>query len=165
MTAKIVLFMLWLFVWLFLSWPPDTSQIVTGILVSLFVTLMTGDLFTRRARVSRGAGRYLWFLYYVAVFLTECVKANIDVAWRVIHPDVPIRPGTLRVKLDLKSDTGITFLANSLTLTPGTTSVDIDRSGGILYIHCISIKESADGSYAKMAVVKKFEDILRRIFE
>jgi multicomponent Na+:H+ antiporter subunit E len=87
------------------------------------------------------------------------------VAYRVLHPDLPIKPGTIRVKTSLKSDAGLTFLANSVTLTPGTTSVDIDRDKGLIYIHMLYISDSYDKDSMKLKVVDKFEKILRRIFE
>jgi multicomponent Na+:H+ antiporter subunit E len=106
-----------------------------------------------------------WFLIYIVVFLYECLKANLDVAYRVLHPDLPIRPGTIRVKMGLKSDTGITFLANSVTLTPGTTTVDVDKAKGCLYVHWLYVQDGHDASNASLPVVEKFEKILRRIFE
>ena len=95
------------------------------------------------------------------VFIWECFKANIDVAYRVLHPKLPIRPGTVKVKVSLKSDIGLTFLANSVTLTPGTTTVDIDKPNGYLYVHCLSVKDGA----VRLPVVSRFENILKRIFE
>ena len=83
---------------------------------------------------------------------------------RVIHPDLPIRPGTVRVKTSLKSDIGLTFLANSITLTPGTTTVDIDKERGLIYVHRINIKEGHAVS-EHLPVVEKFENILRKVFE
>lgn len=109
--------------------------------------------------------RYLWFIPYTALFLWECIKANIDVAYRVIRPDLPIRPGTIKVKTGLKSDTGLTFLANSITLTPGTTTVDIDKDNGFVYIHWLYVKDGYEKGSATIAVVEKFERILKKIFE
>jgi len=86
------------------------------------------------------------------------------VAYRVCHPDLPINPGIVKVKTTLKSDTGLTFLANSITLTPGTMSVDIDQENGFLYIHWIDVKDK-DIEKATEIIVKTFEDVLRRIFE
>jgi Multisubunit Na+/H+ antiporter, MnhE subunit len=106
--------------------------------------------------------RYLWFIYYIVIFLWECVKANIDVAFRVVHPHLPIRPGTVRVKTALKSDVGLTFLANSLSLTPGNTTIDVDKDAGILYVHRLCIKgDHPDNIRAAV----KFEKILKRIFD
>lgn len=106
--------------------------------------------------------RYLWLAYYVVIFLWECLKANIDVAFRVLHPDLPIRPGTIRVKTSLKSDAGLTFLANSLSLTPGNTTIDVDRDSGVLYVHRLYIRE---GAMEAIPVAAKFENILKRIFD
>jgi multicomponent Na+:H+ antiporter subunit E len=161
-------FALWLSVWMLLSWPPDIKDLLTGVAAALFVSFMTngvlrdtgpGPSARRSARAAAAASA--WFLCYAAVFLWECVKANIDVAFRVLHPDIPIRPGTLRVKTGLRSDVGITFLANSVTLTPGTTTVDVDKERGYIYVHCLSIKEGQDG----VPAVGRFERILKRIFE
>ena len=98
------------------------------------------------------------------IFAWECFKANIDVAYRVIHPDMPINPGIVKVKTSLKSETGLTFLANSITLTPGTLTVDIDKENGSLYVHWIDVKNK-DVKGATEKIVKKFEKILTEIFE
>lgn len=169
MTAKILLFLLWFFVWLFLTWPPELKDIITAALVSLFVSYMTVDLLlepagkapAKRSSVIGNAVRVAWLLYFAVLFIWECLKANIDVAYRVIHPRLPIRPGTVKVSVGLKSDIGLTFLASSVTLTPGTTSVDVDKEGGYLYVHVLYVKED----HGKLRVVTKFENILKRIFE
>lgn len=162
--SQIILFILALLIWSFLTWPPDYQHLIIGILVSGFISFMTGDLFVKRPYVFKRISRYFWFLYYVPLFIWECIKANIDVAYRVTHPDLPINPGIVKVKTTLKSDTALTFLANSITLTPGTMSVDIDEENGFLYIHWIDVKDK-DIQKATEMIVRKFEDVLRRIFE
>lgn len=162
--SHIILFILALLVWLFLTWPPDPQHLIIGIFVCSFVSFMTGDMFVRKPYRFKQYMRYVWFLYYIPVFVWECIKANIDVAYRVAHPDLPINPGIVKVKTALKSDTALTFLANSITLTPGTMSVDIDEENGFLYIHWIDVKDK-DIKKATEIIVKTFEDILRRIFE
>ena len=66
----------------------------------------------------------------------------------------------------MKTDTALTFLANSITLTPGTLSVDIDRGNGILilYVHWIDVK-AKDIESATSIVVERFEKILKRVFD
>lgn len=164
MKSRAILFIFGLLVWLGLSWPPDWQHLLSGILVAGFVSFMTGDLFVKRPYVFKHASRYLWFLYYVPFFIGECLKANIDVAYRVTHPNRPINPGIVKVKTNLKSDTALTFLANSITLTPGTLSVDIDEDKGFLYIHWINVKDK-DVDKASKLIVERFEPILRKIFE
>ena len=106
--------------------------------------------------------RWLFFILYLPYFLYYCVKANLDVALRVIHPDVPIRPGIIKVRTTLNTDMAKTFLANSITLTPGTLTVDID--GQDLYIHWINIH--VEGLEKRSAeICGRFEPLLRRIFE
>ncbi len=162
--SQIILFIFAFLIWSFLTWPLDFQHLVVGILVCAFVAFMTGDLFVRRPHLFGRPSRYLWFLYYIPLFIWECLKANIDVAYRVTHPDLPINPGIVKVKTTLKSDTALTFLANSITLTPGTMSVDIDQENGFLYIHWIDVKNK-DIRQSSEIIVKNFENILRRIFE
>ena len=162
--SQIVLFVLAVSVWLFLTWPPDAQHLIVGILVSALAAFMTGDMFTKRPHHFISVKRYVWFLYYVPLFVWECIKANIDVAYRIAHPDVPIHPGIVKVKTELKSDTALTFLADSITLTPGTMSVDIDAENGFLYVHWIEVK-GIDVQKATGIIVKKFEVVLKKIFE
>lgn len=175
MIYKGLSFVLWFFIWILLSWPPTARYLITGIFVSLFVTFMTVDTF-RSPRAEPGEGvrpqgplvlvkKILWFVCYAAVFLWECIKANADVAWRVVCPGLPIRPATIRVRTLLKSDIGLTFLANSITLTPGTTTIDIDKENGYIYVHILSLKEGYPAGDMRLPIVSKFERILKRIFE
>lgn len=164
MKSRIILFVLAFFVWCLLTWVPDWQHLLVGVFVSALVAYITGDMFVQRPHLFRHLERYLWFLYYIPVFLWEMFKANIDVAYRVAHPKLPIKPGIVKVKTTLKSDTGLTFLANSITLTPGTLSVDVDQKSGYLYVHWIDVKHK-DIEGATERVVQRFERVLTRIFE
>ena len=164
MRSRIILFIVANIVWALLNWVPDWQSLLIGVFVSAFVAFLTGDLFPGRIKALFNPRRYLWALYYIPVFLWECLKANIDVAYRVLHPDLPIRPGIVKIKTNLKSDIALTFLANSITLTPGTMCVDIDKKEGILYIHWINVlDDSIDG--ATKIISAKFERIIKGIFE
>lgn len=164
MRSRITLFILANIVWILLSWAPDWQAIVVGVFVSLLVTFLTGDLFPQKFEMLFDLKRYLWALYYIPVFLWECIKANIDVMYMVIHPDLPISPGIVKVKTNLKSDIALTFLANSITLTPGTMCMEIDKEKGMLYIHWINVG-TKDIEGATRIISQKFEKIIRGIFE
>jgi len=164
MTGRVVLFILGFLVWMLLTWPADFQNIIVGLVVCAFVAFLTGDMFVKRPHHFRQLSRYLWFGYYIPLFLWECLKANIDVAGRVLSPRMPLNPGIIKIKTSLKSDTGLTFLANSITLTPGTFCVDIDPQEGILYIHWIDVR-SQDVDEATQLIAGKFEKVLKRIFE
>ena len=165
MKRKLVLFCVAFVSWILLNWVPDWQHLAVGIAVSALTAILTGDLFISRPHLLSHPFRYWHFLvYYLPVFLWECFKANIDVAYRVLHPQLPISPGIVKVKTILKTDTALTFLANSITLTPGTLSVDIDKERSCLYVHWIEVK-GKDVETATKQVVERFERILRKIFE
>ena len=165
MRSKLVLFILVFVIWLLLSWVPDWQHIFIGVFVALLVVWIIGDLFITPRRVSYHPLRYWYFFaVYLPLFIWECFKANIDVAYRVLHPALPINPGIVKVKTSLRTDTALTFLANSITLTPGTLSVDIDAKDGFLYVHWIDVKEK-DMQKATKIIVDRFEKVLKKIFE
>jgi len=173
MIKKIMVFLFWFAIWCCLSYPLSRSDIIIGIFACIFVAYMTIDLSAhvreKGEEKKRSLPDYLiraaWLLYYIPVFLWECLKANIDVASRVLNPELPIRPGTVAVKVSLKSDIGLTFLANSITLTPGTTTIDVDKEKGILYVHWIYVKDGYGEGGKTLPVVDKFENILKKVFE
>jgi multicomponent Na+:H+ antiporter subunit E len=164
MKPKIVIFIVCILTWLGMTWSTNTISLLVGVVVSLFVAFYTWDMFDPRFSTAKIVSRTIAMVEYFFVFFWECFKANIDVAYRVSHPAVPVHPGIVRVKTNLKSDLGITFLANSITLTPGTMSVDVDKEKGIIYIHWIEVKEK-DIEKATKRICGRFESILRRIFE
>ena len=165
MISKIVLFITTFIIWCFFSWPVTAERLCLGVFVSLLVFFMTKDMFlSEKISMASNFKRVLWFCYYIVIFCVECIKANIDVAYRVVHPDILIKPGMVAVKTVLRSDTALAFLANSITLTPGTTTVDIDKEKGLLYIHWIYVK-SEDRDVATKLIVGRFERILKEIFE
>lgn len=164
-TKRFIIFLLGLATWCVLNWVPDWQHILVGSVVALFVAFITGDLFVERVEALRSPKRYFYFIFeYIPVLILEIIKTNIDVAYRILHPRLPINPGIVRVKTALKSDTGLTFLANSITLTPGTMVVDIDKDNGTLYVHWIDVK-TQDTAEATRKIVGRFEKILAKIFE
>ena len=106
--------------------------------------------------------RWFWFILYVPVFLYYCIKANLQVVYLVLHPAMPIRPGIVKVRTGLATDSGIAALANSITLTPGTLTVD--ARAGELFVHWIYV-ETKDEEEATRRIPMHFERFLARIFE
>lgn len=94
------------------------------------------------------------------LFLWELVLANMRVAYSVLAPFSSMRPGVIAIPLDLKSDIGITTLANMITLTPGTLSVDVSDDRKTIYVHGMHVdnleefrKEIKDGFERKVMEV------------
>ena len=150
--------------WLLLTWPPGWQELSVGLVAATVATIFFGGMLRlKTVRRLFDPRRYFWGICYVLVLIYRIIAANLDVAYRVLHPEMPIKPGIVKVKTGLQNEVAKTVLANSITLTPGTLSVDISDDG-YLYIHWINvrtIKEEEASSY----IVGRFEPILRRIFE
>jgi multicomponent Na+:H+ antiporter subunit E len=167
---KITLTIFSFVIWFLLVWPfdpvtkaLDVQSFVVGIIVAILVGLLFGDKIARKLPFSHIFKRIFWIILYIPMFFWYVVIANLDVVYRVIHPDMPIKPGIVKVKTTLKNPAGRTMLANSITLTPGTLTVDI-TDDDYLYIHWINV-QSDDIEQATQAIVSRFESVLRRIFE
>jgi multicomponent Na+:H+ antiporter subunit E len=92
------------------------------------------------------------------------IKANVHVASIVLHPLCPIKPGIVKIRTRLTRDVAITVLGNSITLTPGTFTVDVNPEKKELYIHCIEVR-SLDLEENSRIIGAKFESLLREVFE
>jgi len=161
--GRVVVFVLVLIIWLILTWTLNYQDLLVGIGVSFLLTIFMGDFLSKSSKKKiLQPKRYLWFLLYIPVFLYFCIRANFDMAYRVIHPRLPIKPGIVKVRTTLKSQAARMVLANSITLTPGTLSIDM--KGEYLYIHWIYVV-SKDVEKATQIIVKKFESILKEVFE
>lgn len=98
---------------------------------------------------------------YVFFYLKELVKSNVNVAAIVLSPDLPVQPGIVTVRTRLNSPMGRMLLANSITLTPGTLTVDLD--GDELHIHWVTV-DSPDIEAATQAIVAGFERYLEVMY-
>lgn len=136
------------------------DEVIVGAIVSLVLAIIITNMVDYRVDLKLPIRLVLFLLIYVPVFVLELIKSNLNVALRVIHPKLPIHPGFVKVKTSLSGDFQKLLLANSITLTPGTLSVDID--GEYLYIHTVDVT-STEAKAAKIGA--KFERILGVIFK
>lgn len=162
---RVVLFVLSYGLWLLLTLPGgDWPVYVVGAVLALLVAIFFGGEFTHRPLSFLNPRRWFWGIIYIPVFFWHMLVANLDVAFRVLHPACPVKPGIVKVKTALKTDTARAFLANSITLTPGTMTVDVDED--VLYVHWIDVFGDGEDIEANTKViVAKFEKYLMRIFE
>src|SRR5665811_524893 len=158
----VTVFFLSMIFWLMLTFEFTISNLIVGAVASLITSVIFTRFFVKNVYKLIQPKRYGWFLVYLVVFIWECLKANIDVAYRVLHPAMPIRPGIVKVKTTLKSDMAKMLLANSITMTPGTISVDIIDD--YLYIHWIYIR-SADPEVYTVIITGAFGKYIKRIIE
>ena len=137
-------------------------EIITGIILSVIVAFIARKvLFPKRNYRMLNPLRWVIFLtYFIGPFFWAMAKANIDVAYRVITGK--INPGIVKISPGLNSDLGITLLADSITLTPGTLSVDIDEKNNDLYVHWINVTTLKPTTHH---ICDNFPQWIRRIAE
>ncbi|MCS7227771.1 MAG: Na+/H+ antiporter subunit E, partial [Endomicrobia bacterium] len=99
---KIFLVVFIFIIWIILA-GVDVYNIIVGLLCSILIVLLFGDINIQESWTFRNPIRYVWLLYYGIVFIYEVIKANLDVAYRILIPEMPIKPGIVRAKTKLKS--------------------------------------------------------------
>lgn len=134
-------FVLLFIFWLAVTWSLHYQSIIAGVLCCVGVVMFCRDLLILpkdRPRISLKV--ILNFILYVGSLIIDIIKANIQVALIVLNPKLPISPTLVEFKTKLKTDLDKVFLANSITLTPGTLTVDLE--GDKFLVHALT-KESA----------------------
>ena len=147
--------------WLALTSKLDGPELVCGGLVCLIISFFGAGIYSKLGFPTLSIKRILFSLAYIIVLFWEIIKANFDVAYRIIHPKMPIKPGIVIIKTRLKSDIAKMILANSITLTPGTFTLDVIDDE--LLIHWINVK-TEDIDEATSMIGRRFEKYLRVIF-
>ena len=165
---RLVYFVLAFVIWILLTWPIadgkiDVQVVIAGLIASVIAAVLFHEMLPREHRIFISPVRIFWVLVYLPVFFYYVVKANFDVVYRALHPKMPIKPGIVKIKTALKTESGITALANSITLTPGTLTVDL-TDDGYLYVHWINVK-SDEVEEATKQISQRFEWFLQKIFE
>ena len=162
MSKTLSSFVFALLVWIAVTWSFDVPSLVIGALLAAGVAFAVHSEQLSEVPLLLLPHRLFWALLYLPVLLLYVIRANLDVAWRVLHPGLPIRPGIVKTRTSLKSPGARVLLANSITLTPGTLSVDLVDD--VLYIHRIYVPEQDPASDMQRSMTR-FENFLRRIFE
>lgn len=156
-----VLFATLLFFWVLLNGSLARDVLIVGALASFVIAFFFRDNLAWFSELRPTPKALATTVAYVFYYIKELVKSNINVAAIVLAPDLPVKPGIVTVRTKLKSAMGRMLLANSITLTPGTLTVDID--GEFLHIHWVCI-DSPDIEAATQAIVAGFEHYLEVMY-
>lgn len=139
----------------------SSTELIAGVILSVIVGIIAYRIFLiKRNYRMLNPKRWVAFIAYLGPFFLAMARANFDVAYRVITGK--IKPGIVKIKTGLKTDLGVTILANSITLTPGTLSVDVDERTNDLYVHWIYVKNKEPSAEEVCGVFPKWA---RRIAE
>ncbi len=154
--------------WILLTWSFSAQELAAGAVVSLAVALFSARFFIheRSFWLFNPLRLLIALFYWLGVFMVELFKANWDMAKRCYGGCKKVNPGIVKVPVDLKSDYAQAALANSITLTPGTITMEITEEEGQVYyyIHWIDVSKPS-GKEAGDAIKGTLEKWLRRIWE
>ena len=140
--------------WVLLDFSFKVEELIAGAVVSLLVALFSARFF-----IQEDAG---WFFTFVG----ELIKANLNMARICFGGCKDINPGIVKVPTEMKSDYGLAALSNSITLTPGTITMEATEEDGqnYLYVHWINVQET-DPEKAGEAIKGTLEKGLRRVWQ
>jgi multicomponent Na+:H+ antiporter subunit E len=152
MFATFVRVLLLALIWAALQGTFALTTVLLGAVFAGGVLGLTQPLFADDVDTPRGIGRTVqvfftrsaWTVVLLLVFLRELVVSGVQVAGYTLQPSLQVKPGVVAYPLDVQTDREITVLANLISLTPGTLSLDVSPDRAHLYIHAISV-ESQEG--------------------
>jgi multicomponent Na+:H+ antiporter subunit E len=140
--------------WLILSSSLDIQNIIVGFGVSYATALLYVKMFKDETTYSFNLPA---FMSYVWILFKNLVKSNLQINKRILSKNININPAIVAVETELQSDWKKLLLANSITLTPGTLTLDI--KGDTLFIHILEYEDGMD----KKVIIKEFEDAISKI--
>ncbi|QNO13627.1 Na+/H+ antiporter subunit E [Alkalicella caledoniensis] len=142
--TPLVLFLFLFGFWIIASETIDVQHVVAGVIVAYLIELFNRDFlndfhfFGRQSFVEK----ITVLTSVLFILIKDMIIANIQVAMIVLSPKMPISPGIVTFKTNLKSPLARTLLANSITLTPGTLTIDVDED--IFVVHYLTEENSQD---------------------
>jgi len=137
------------------------TTLLVGLAVGFPVAYVFRRLYTEQVDLRQTATGLPYVGLYALDFARDIVVSNFDVAYRVLSPRMPLEPQVILIPLRVQTDAGITTIANSITITPGTLTLDHDVNENALYVHVI------DGRDIDKVVdaIRKWEDYALIIFD
>ncbi len=156
LSTFIVMFVLWIALSGF-----EVSELITGAVVSILLALVISKFVSYNLGISTIGKGVKFILLYIPLFIWKLILSNLQMAKIVLSPKLPIHPGFVVIKTDLQSETGKLALANSITLTPGTLSIDIKEDE--LLIHWVDVEGESQEEH-KNIISKSFEKSLGGVF-
>lgn len=158
----LVLAVLWLFVrGVTLEPTVILGEFLIGLLVALPLAFLSRRFYTESFQAGQLLRAIPYVVGYLVLFVWELLTANFDVAYRVLSPSMPIEPKVIELPLRVETDLAVTTIANSISLTPGTLSMDYDDERNSLYVHALA----AGDRERVVEPIRKWEDYALRIFD
>jgi multicomponent Na+:H+ antiporter subunit E len=126
--------------WIAISGDVSLGNLVIGFGLGLVVLFFTQSIVGQPTYLLR-----MWRILNLLIFFVwELILANLRLAYDVLTPGYHLRPGVVAIPLDARTDMEITLLANMITLTPGSFSLDVSADRRVLYVHAMYLDEDID---------------------
>lgn len=119
--------------WLILSGRFDLTLLLSAIVASLMVSYMCHGFLMEILNIRIDVKRIIRFFNYLMWLLYQIILANLDLVRRTLHPAMPINPRIVKFKINLNTEQGIVIFANSITLTPGTITIEANKNEFIVH--------------------------------
>ena len=159
--AALLLTVTWLFIrGVPLDGPVILGEVLLGGSIAIVVAWGLRRMYEGQANLLHGLRSVPLGAIYVVTFLRELIVGNVDVAYRVLWPTMPIEPAVIYIPLRVERPTAITTIANSISLTPGTLSMDYDEEANAVYVHTINGAKPE----ATVEPIRHWEDLALVIF-
>ncbi|MFP4332155.1 MAG: Na+/H+ antiporter subunit E [Campylobacterales bacterium] len=147
-----------LIVWLLLNNTIAAGHIVLGSILAIIIPLFASKFWPERVCV----GNYLVFMKFTIVVLFDIIIANITVARLILGSNSNLKPRLFRLPLDIEHPLGISVLASTISLTPGTVSCDVSEDRSYLVIHALNLEDREE----EIARIKaRYEKPLMEVFK
>lgn len=156
------LFATLLLFWILLNGSVAPGTLLVGLAVAAVIALAFRDTMSVLSGHKLTPQALIATVFYVGFFLKELVKANLQMAAIVLNPRLPIEPAIVATQVKLTHPVARLLLANSITLTPGTLSVEY--KGDTLYVHWV-VARGTDRETATREIVAGFERYLEAMYD
>ena len=144
--------------WILLTGELTAENFVEGLIIG-YIILWVSKAALGGTKYFKKIPKAIGFFFY---FIKELIVANLKVAFDIITPKDYMKPGIVAVPLDAETNMEITLLANLITLTPGTLSLDVSKNKKVLYIHTLYLEDTEKfRTEIKDGMEKRLLEVLR----
>lgn len=144
--------------WMLLSGEVTAENFIEGLIIGYLILWISKSALGGTSYFRKIPKAISFFFYFVK----ELIVANLKVAFDIITPKDYMQPGIVAVPLDAETDMEITLLANLITLTPGTLSLDVSKDKKVLYIHTLYLDDTEKfRAEIKNGMEKRLLEVLR----
>jgi len=124
-------------VWVAMAGHFDLANFALGFVFGYVVLLLLQRVLGRSSYFAKS----ILLVRFAGFYALEVIRSNLRVAFDVVTPALRARPGIVAVPLDARTDAEITLLANLITMTPGTLSVDVADDRSVIYVHAMFVDD------------------------